>query len=100
MALGAIVLAASWLFILAVLVLEFAGILRRGTAWRWLGTGLLVMNSAALIGDLARLRGWSVSQLDTLHAITLPVTLAGFALVVIGLSVQVKARRNRKGRVG
>jgi hypothetical protein len=94
MALGAIALAVSWLLILTALVLDFAGILRRGTARRWQGTGLLVMNSAALIGDLARLRGWSVGPLDTLHTITLPITLAGFALLVIGISVQVKARRN------
>jgi hypothetical protein len=100
MALETIALAASWLLILTVLALDFAGILRRGTAWRWQGTGLLVMNSAALVGDVARLRGWSVSQLDTLHAVTFPVTLTGFALFVIGLSAQIKARRNRGRRVG
>jgi hypothetical protein len=37
--------AAAWLLILTVLVLDFAGILRRGTYWRLQGTGLLLMFS-------------------------------------------------------
>ena len=86
-----ITLAASWLLLLTVLVLEFAGIRRRGTAWRWQGTGLLIMNTAALIYTFAQVRGWSYARLDTLISITFPVTLAGGAFFVIGVAVLVRA---------
>jgi hypothetical protein len=88
-----ITVAVSWLSLLTGLVLDFAGIWRRGTAWRWQGTGLLVMNSAALVYTFAQVRGWSYTRLDTLISITLPVTLAGGAIFVIGMVVLVRARR-------
>lgn len=88
-----IAMSASWLLLLTALVLEFAGIRRRGTAWRWQGTGLLVMNSAALVYTLAQVRGWSYTRLDTIDSITFPVTLAGGAIFVIGLVVLIRAGR-------
>jgi hypothetical protein len=88
-----IVMSASWLALLTALVLEFAGIRRRGTTWRWQGTGLLVMNSAALVYTFAQVRGWSYTRLDAIDSITFPVTLAGGAIFVIGLVVLARAGR-------
>jgi hypothetical protein len=97
MALGSLIfLAASWLLILTTLVLDFAGIRRRGTAWRWQGTGLLVMNSAVLANEFLEFRGWSSSRLDTVHSITTPVTLAGAATLGIGLVILFRERRDAR----
>jgi hypothetical protein len=89
-----VVLAGSWLLLLTVLALDFTGVWRRGTAWRWQGTGLLVMNSAALAYTFAQTRGWSYTRLDMLDSVTFPVTLAGGALFVIGVVVLFKTTRS------
>ena len=96
MALGSLVLLASWLLILTALVLDFAGIRRRGTAWRWQGTGLLVMNGAILVNTFLEFRGWSYSRLDTVRSITPPIVLAGAATFGIGVVVLFRERRKTR----
>ncbi len=83
------------LLILTVLVLDFAGIVRRGTAWRWQGTGLLLMFRAMLINTFAQYRGWSTSWV---HSLMWPVTLAG--LVLVGGSLVMGRKRRRAPRAG
>lgn len=90
-----IFLAASWLMLLTTLVVDFAGIRRRGTAWRWQGTGLLIMNSVVLVDSYADARGGPYPR-TPLHSFTWPVLLTGFALLVIGLVVQVRERRGAR----
>ena len=97
MALGSlIVLAASWLLVLTVLALDFAGVLRRGTAWRWQGSGLLIMNGAVLVSSFLEFRGWPYSRLHAVHWITTPAILAG--AVPLGIGVVVQFRQPRKTR--
>jgi hypothetical protein len=85
-----IALAVLWPLILTVLVLDFAGIVRCGTAWRWQGTGLLLMFSPTLINTSAQYGGWSSSWI---HSLTWPVTLAGLVLVIGGSLVMGRKRR-------
>lgn len=91
-----IFLAATWIFLLTTVVLDFAGILRRGKAWRCLGTGLLIMNGVALVNAYADARGGPYPR-TPLHSFTWPVLLAGFALLLIGVRALLREPR-RPGR--
>ena len=98
--LGVVVLAASWLLVLTLLVLDLTGLWRRGAYFRWQGTGLLLINGVVLTSGVALLRGWPGSRLDTIRMMTFPVMLAGFALLGVGIFVQSRARHAaRSGRV-
>jgi hypothetical protein len=89
MALGSLILlAASWLLVLTLLVLDLADVLRRGTAWRWQATGSLLAIGAVLASAFLEFRGWPYSRLHTVRLITTPVILAGVVLLGIGLVVQ------------
>jgi hypothetical protein len=92
-----IFLAATLLLILTVLALNFAGMTRRGTFWRWAGAGLGLMTGASLGNSFAEYRGWSSSRLDTLHWSTLPLGLAGLVLLGIG-TVMLFRERRKPGR--
>jgi hypothetical protein len=85
-----ITFAVLWLFILTMLVLDFAGIARRGAGWRCQGIGLLLMLSAMLINTFAQYRGWSSSRV---HSLMWPVLLAAFVLVISGSVMTVRKRR-------
>jgi hypothetical protein len=84
-----IFLAAVWILLLTTVVLDFAGIWRRPTAWRWQGTGLLISNGVVLVNSYANARGGPYPR-TPLHSFTWPVLLAGLALLVIGLVVQAR----------
>ena len=88
---GAVVVAGSWLLILTVLVLDLAGVLRRGTGFRWQAVGLLIISTAVGIGGIA-LR-YRRSEFGALGSIIFPVMLIGFAVFGTGLAIQVKDRR-------
>jgi len=88
-----VVLAAAWLLILAMLVLDLTGPRRRGAYFRWQGAGLLLMFGVVLTSTFAEFRGWPASRLHVLRMITFPLALPGFALVLIGVFVHVRARR-------
>ena len=83
MAFGEIALVGSWLLIIAVLVLDLAGILHRGTGFRLQAAGLLVMNTAQVLSMLAHLHS---------HGI-FPVLIAGFALFAGGSVVSASKRQ-------
>jgi len=83
MAFGEIAFVGSWLLIIAVLVLDLAGILHRGTGFRLQAAGLLVMNTAQVVSMLAHLHS---------HGI-FPVLFAGFALFAGGSVVSARKRR-------
>jgi uncharacterized membrane protein YhaH (DUF805 family) len=91
-----IVFAAVWLLTLTALMLDFAGILRRGTFWRLQGTGLLLMFSVLLISTFARYLGWSIGWV---HPLMWPAILAGLVFVISGLVVEGRKRR-RAPRAG
>jgi hypothetical protein len=93
-----IFLAVAWILLLATLVLDFAGIWRRGPGWRWQGTGVLVANSVVLVNSYADARGGPYPR-TPLHALTWPILLAGLALLVTGFVVQGREpRRQRRPR--
>jgi len=92
-----IFLATTLLLISTALVLEFAGMTRRATFWRWTGAGLGLMTGASLGNSFAEYRGWSPSRLHTLQWSTLPLGLAGFVLVVIGTVMLFRERRKALG---
>ncbi len=95
-----IVLTAGWLVILAALVLDFAGVLRRrgGASWRWMAVGLLVSDSSGLVNTFARVRGWSYGRELALDRVTLLVTLTGAVIAVAGAVVGGRERgRARRG---
>ena len=92
-----VVNAAFWLLILALLALDVTGVSRRGAYFRWQGAGLLLISSAILANGVALLLGWPVSRLHTFKTMTLPVGLAGFALVIVGIFVYGRARRRNGG---
>ena len=94
-----IALTVSALVMITMLVQDLAGISRREGFPRSLLTGLLIMNSAALINTIAQLRNWSHTQLDVVDPITGLMTLTGFAIVVRGLVV-LRRERRRARRVG
>jgi hypothetical protein len=98
MALGVLVFGGSWLLIATLLVLEWAGVLHRGAPFRWQGTGLLIMDSVIGINALTRSNGWSGGPINALQKATLPVELAGFALVMIGVFVHARGRRSERRR--
>ena len=89
--------AAACILLLTTLMLDFAGIRRRGTYYRWQGSGLLIIISAGMISTIAHLRGWSHDQLvDVIDPITGLMGLTGAALVVRGLVVWVSEPRRGK----
>jgi hypothetical protein len=92
-ALLVVVLAASWLTILARLVLDLTGLRRLGAYDRWPGTALLLINGVVLTTLFAELRGWPNSRLGILRLILLPIMLAGLAL--LGFSIRVRAKTRR-----
>jgi hypothetical protein len=92
---GVDVLAATWLAILTLVVLEFAGVTRRGTSWRWGGIGVLLVVSAGVADTFAQYRGWSFSRIDSVNSITIPVAVAGFILLSVGTVMRAREQRKR-----
>jgi len=87
-----------WLFILTTVVLNFAGIWRRRTAWRWQGTGILIMNGVVLVNSYEDARGGPYPR-TPFHSFTWPIFLTGFVLLGIGLVIQARGpRRTRWAR--
>lgn len=87
-----IVLAGAEVFLLTCLVLDFAGIWRRKAGWRWMGTGILLMNAVVLAGTYADARGGPYAR-NPLHSLEWPAILTGMALLVIGAVIQDKQPR-------
>jgi hypothetical protein len=80
--------------ILTLFVLELAGVLHRGAAFRWRATGLLIIDSAVGISVSTHRYRWSGGPIATLRKATIPAELAGSALVMIGVFVHVMGRRS------
>jgi len=91
---GVVVLAAAWLLVLAVLVLDLTGLWRRGAYFRWQGAGVLLINGVVLASAFAEFRGWPASRLHVLRMATFPLMLPGFALLLTGILVYGRARRD------
>ena|SRR5579871_3038347 len=91
-----IFLAAGWVLLVAVVVSDFAGIWRRGKAFRWQGAGLLIGSTVTLVDAWAEARGGPYPR-TPLHSFTWPLLVTGFTLFLIGLRVQSRESR-RKGR--
>jgi hypothetical protein len=98
MALGVLAFGGSWLLILTLLALDLAGVLHRGAPFRWQATGLLIIDSAVGISAFTHRYRWSGGPIATLQKATIPVLLAGLALVTIGVFVHVMGRRRDRRR--
>jgi hypothetical protein len=80
-----ILLGFSWLLLLTAVVLDFAGIRRRGTAGRLQGLGSLVVISPVLVKQFLEYSGWPNSRLTAFKTVTGPIIPVGIVLLVIGL---------------
>jgi hypothetical protein len=92
-----ILLGFAWLLVLTALVLDLAGIMRRGTARRLQGLGMLVAISPMLVRQFLEYRGWSATRLTAFDTTTGPIIPVGIVLLVIGLvlaSTERKASRS------
>jgi hypothetical protein len=98
MTLGAGVLAGAWVLILTVLPLDLVGVRRRGTGFRWQAAGLLIINTAVVIGGFAHLH--RRSEFSALQSIIFPAMLIGFSAFAMGLAIQVKGRRRERHPAG
>ena len=84
-----------WLFALSLLVLDFAGILRR-RGGLWHGTGFLLLCTVMLVKDFAEYRGWSSSRFHTVQSITSVMLLVAVVLVTVGLVVSLREWRKTR----
>jgi hypothetical protein len=96
MPLAALVVAGCGLLIFTVLVLDFTGVLHRGTGFRWQAIGLLSINGAVDALGFAHLRGWTDSRIVALESVTIPVMLSGCALLIVGVILQSRERRKAR----
>jgi hypothetical protein len=84
-----IVLAAGCLAVLAVLLLDMAGIRRMpGAGRRWQGAGILLSTSGVMISSLAALRGWPPVTVHRIHLVMLVFVVAGTAILIVGLGIR------------
>lgn len=87
-----IALAAGWLAVLAVLLLDRAGIRRlRGTGRRWQGGGILLITSGLVISGMAALRDWPPVTAHRTHLVMLVLVVAGIAILIAGLGIQARS---------
>jgi len=97
MALGATAFAGlSCLVILTLLVLDLAGILRRGTSFGWQAVGLLFMSGVGAANTFCHLHKWTGGQISAFESATFPLLLAGFALFMLGVAVQTRERPKQR----
>lgn len=83
-----------WLSILTRLVLDtIPGRRRRGKAWRWTASGLLLLIGTGIADEAGRYRGWSYNPL---HWYTLAIGLAGLVILGVGIVIQRKERRKAR----
>jgi Protein of unknown function (DUF2637) len=75
-----------------VLLLDLAGLRRRGHYFRWQAAGILLAMTAMLASEFAEQRGWPPSHLHAVKLIAVPAMLTGAALLATGLLVQARAR--------
>jgi hypothetical protein len=90
-----VVLAAAMCLLVAVLVLHWTGLWRRGPQFSWQGAGILLIMGNLLVSQFADSRRWPSSRVHALRSIGWPVILAGVVLVIVGMLVQGRARSRR-----
>ena len=74
---GFIAVCVSWVVIVLALALDLSGRRRRHPAFRWMGAGLLVMNTGAVLSNFARVRHWTGGPLAALDKLDLVDELLG-----------------------
>jgi len=93
---GELVFAGSGLLVLTMLVLDLTGVLNRGRGFRWQATGLLIENTAVGASGFVRDHGWTGDWTSVLEAATVPVLVAGFAVLVVGVTIWDRERRKAR----
>jgi len=98
-----IALCIAWFSIALALVLVLVGRgvpgrRPRGTAYRWLGAGLLMMCTGAVVRQFGEVRKWPLSQLLAVDNLNLALGLAAFACAITGVVAGVRSR-HATGRV-
>jgi hypothetical protein len=95
MDIGALIaLCVAWLSAALALGLDLLGLKRRGLAFRWMGAGLLIMLSGAVLSQFAHMRKWPLSHLRPIDTLTLAVGLLGFACVIVSVVIQVRSQHS------
>lgn len=86
-----IVLCVAWLMVAATVV--FRLIRPRPSSWssRWMGYGLLLIMSAAVISAFAHDRNWPAPRLLELDWLTMPVGLIGLGGVATSVVIQIRS---------
>lgn len=88
-----IVLCVAWLAVAATLSFRLirSGPSRRGSrGGQWMGSGLLLIMSAAVVSVFADDRNWPVPRLLELDWLTMPVGLIGLGCVATSVVIQLR----------
>lgn len=93
---GVAALAAAWLVLLAMLLMDAAGRRRLQVGRRWQGYGILLGVSAVLVSACSEAGGLPAARLRLAHDVMDAGVLSGVALLVIGLAVQFRTRLQRE----
>jgi hypothetical protein len=90
----------AWLTVALALGLDLLGLKRRDLAFRWMGTGLLVMMSAGAFSQFAHVRKWPLSHLTVIDTLTLAVGLAGIVCVIVSVVIQIRSQHGEPPLIG
>jgi predicted transporter len=92
----------TWLAIALTLLADltgrsFAGRKPQGLAYRWIGAGLLVMCTGAVVRQFGEVRRWPAGRLVVIDTLNLVLAVAGIVCVVTGIVATVRSRRAARG---
>lgn len=87
-----IAVAAAWLLILVLLLLDLTGLRRRGRSLHWQASGLLLALGGVIVSGFAGDRRWPLSRLHEVRLVTFPLIVGGVALLCAGVLAQARAR--------
>ena len=85
---GLVALCAGWIGVVAVLILDLAGVRRAGVGRRWQGYGLLLIVTGMLARAFAAERSWPTASLRGVDVVMLACILPGLVFLVAGLGIQ------------
>lgn len=95
-----IFLCACWVVVALVLALDLSKRKPLGSSSsRWGRTGVLVMITGPILSQFAEYRHWPRSQQLALDTMTLVLVVAGFASVIVGITILRRSQRVVRPRV-
>jgi len=88
-----IVLCAAWLLIAGTLVFRLIRPRPASRGSRWMGSGLLIIMTVAVISTFAHHRNWPIPRLLVIDWLTMAVGLIGVGCVATSLVIQARNGR-------